>query len=403
MGNNLYGAGEAPTTDLNNVASIDAYATANTDYPITFGKGDWVDNGTLTTIAAKGDDDKKIRFVFNVGDTKSGAIYVGNTLSSSRVLDVSVVPDGVITRVNVTYIGTDHTVQSDSFEITDPEAVEKIEEFLSDEILSSDPSTGAITVTPSADPSTGFNTYEISVNTDGQTIDVVNNQLAGVTYRLDKVPSAEVSDNYASQYKLMMISPDGETETVAGDTINIDKDRMVKDAHVCLFNKKEDGSDYTAEDWASDPRPDLYAFLPDGTKEKAPAGYGIVPNHTYLHLVINTYDDTGSEGTSDDVFLDFTEIMGAAAFEAMDASIKDHEDRITEIEDSYVKTVELSTPAQDDQFETVTVTISNDGTDSEVEFDIPTQQYYDNVSSNFDILEANDEKLAAVLTWQNLD
>lgn len=401
MGNNLYGAGEAPANNLGTVQDYSAPVTGS--YPITFGKGEWIDDSTLQAIVAKSDDDVKIRFVYGIGDTGSGAIYVGNTLASSKVLNVSVNEDGVVTTVTVTYIGNDATVQDLSFQITDPESVEKIEDFLKDEIITTDPSTGGVTVTTAEDPSTGFNTYEITVNTDGDTIDIVNNQLTGAKYRLDKVPSADVAENYASQYKLMQISPDGTTETQVGDTINIDKDRMVRDAHVCTFNKKEDGSDYTDADWDSDPRPDLYAELPDGTLEKAPAGYGIVRNHTYLHLVINTYDDSGSEGETDDVYLDFTEIMGAAAFEAMDASIKDHEERITEIESSYIKTVEIETPAADDQFETVTMVLSENGTDSSIEFDIPTQQYYNDVSTNFAVLEANDTMLATALTWQDLD
>ena len=401
MGNNLYGAGEAPANNLGTVQDYSAPVTGS--YPITFGKGEWIDDSTLQAIVAKDENDAKIRFVYGVGNTGSGAIYVGNTLASSKVLDVNVSTEGVVTTVTVTYIGTDATVQTSSFSITDPEAVEKIEEFLQTPIITSSETDGAITVTPTADPVTGFNTYEVNVNTDGNTIDIVNNQLTGVTYRLDKVPSDDVAENYASQYKLMQISPDGTTETQVGDTINIDKDRMVRDAHVCTFNKKEDGSDYTDADWDSDPRPDLYAELPDGTLEKAPAGYGIVRNHTYLHLVINTYDDSGSEGATDDVYLDFTEIMGAAAFEAMDASIKDHEERITEIESSYIKTVEIETPAADDQFETVTMVLSEKGTDSSIEFDIPTQQYYTDVSTNFAVLEANDTMLATALTWQDLD
>jgi hypothetical protein len=169
---------------------------------------------------------------------------------------------------------------------------------------------------------------------------------------------------------------------------------MVRDAHVCTFNKKEDGSDYTDADWDLDPRPELYAELPDGTLEKAPEGYGIQRNHTYLHLVINTYDDSGEEGATDDVYLDFTEIMGAAAIETMNASIIDHEERITEIEGSYVKTVEVETPATGDQFETVSVVVSNDGVDSSIDFDIPTQEYYDDVAANFAQLDANDAMFA---------
>lgn len=401
MGNNLYGAGEAPAENLGNVTAYSAPVTGS--YPITFGKGEWVDDSTLQAIVAKSDDDVKIRFVYGVGHTDSGAIYVGNTLASSKVLDVAVSTEGVVTTVTVTYIDSNATVQEATFSITDPEAVEKIEEFLQTPIITSDASNGGITVTPTADPSTGFNTYEITVNTDGNTIDVVNNELATVTYRLDKVPSADVAENYASQYKLMQVSPDGNTETQVGDTINIDKDRMVRDAHVCTFNKKEDGSDYTDADWDLNPRPDLYAELPDGTLEKAPEGYGIQRNHTYLHLVINTYDDSGEEGTTDDVYLDFTEIMGAAAIEAMNASIIDHEERITEIEGSYVKTVEIETPATGDQFETVSVVVSNDGVDSSIDFDIPTQEYYDDVAANFTQLDANDAMFAQALTWQGLE
>lgn len=401
MGNNLYGAGEAPAENLNNVTPYSAPVTGS--YPITFGKGEWIDDSTLQAIVAKDDNDVKIRFVYGVGNTDSGAIYVGNKLSSSKVLDVAVDTVGVVTTVTVTYIDSNATVQEASFSVTDPEAVEKIEDFLQSQIITSDASTGAITVIPTADTSTGFNTYEISVNTDGDTIDVVNNELATIKYRLDKVPSADVAENYASQYKLMQISPDGNTETQVGDTINIDKDRMVRDAHVCLFNKKEDGSDYTQADWESDPRPDLYAELPDGSLEKAPDGYGIVLNHTYLHLIINTYDDSGAQGTTDDVYLDFTEIMGAAAIEAMNASIIDHEERITEIEGSYVKTVEVSTPATGDQFETVTMVLSEEGADSSIEFDIPTQEYYDGVAANFVQLDENDTMFADALTWKGLE
>lgn len=401
MGNNLYGAGEAPAENLGNVTAYSAPVTGS--YPITFGKGEWVDNSTLQAIVAKDDNDVKIRFVYGVGNTDSGAIYVGNTLASSKVLDVTVDTVDMVTTVTVTYIGSDATVQQATFSITDPESVQKIEEFLQAETITADTTSSGLTVTPTADPETGFNTYEITVNTDGETIDVVNNELATVKYRLDKVPSAEVTENYASQYKLMQVSPDGTTETQVGDTINIDKDRMVRDAHVCTFNKKADGSDYTDADWDSDPRPDLYAELPDGSLEKAPAGYGITRNHTYLHLVINTYDDSGEQGATDDVYLDFTEIMGAAAIEAMNASIINHEERITEIEGSYVKSAEVGTPATGDQFETVTMVLSQDGTDSTVEFDIPTQEYYDGVAANFTQLEENDAMFVQALTWQGLD
>ena len=113
MGNNLYGAGEAPANNLGTIQDYSAPVTGS--YPITFGKGEWIDDSTLQAIVAKGDDDVKIRFVYGVGNTESGAIYVGNTLASSKVLNVSVSEDGVVTTVTVTYIGNDATVQDLSF------------------------------------------------------------------------------------------------------------------------------------------------------------------------------------------------------------------------------------------------------------------------------------------------
>lgn len=108
MGNNLYGAGEAPANNLGTVQDYSAPVTGS--YPITFGKGEWIDDSTLQAIVAKDENDAKIRFVYGVGNTGSGAIYVGNTLASSKVLDVNVSTEGVVTTVTVTYIGTDSTV-----------------------------------------------------------------------------------------------------------------------------------------------------------------------------------------------------------------------------------------------------------------------------------------------------
>ena len=402
MGNNLYGAGEAPSTNLGGITNL---AQTSDTYPITFGKGLWVDDTTLTTIAAKGDGDKKIRFVYGVGSTTSGAIYVGNKLSSSKILDITKAVDGVITTVTVTFIGADNTVQTMDFDVTDPEALEKVQAYLQAETISSDSTNGGLTVTATPDAETGFNTYEINVNVDGETIDIVNNELTGAKYELTRIPDGEADEQYASQYHLVMTSPDGQTTVIAGDTINIDKDRMVRSAEVLVFDKNSDGEAYDPVADAGEP---FYALDKNGDLLQAPDGYGIQLNHTYLRLVINTIgnDEGGSAGTNDntnDVYLDFTEIMGAAAFEAMDASIKDHENRLLEIEGSYVKTVEISTPGQDDQFETVSVTVSNDGTDTDVEFDIPTQNYYDSVSENFTQLEANDQVFADALTWQGLD
>ena len=108
MGNNLYGAGEAPANNLGTVQDYSAPVTGS--YPITFGKGEWINDATLQAIVAKDENDAKIRFVYGIGNTGSGAIYVGNTLARSKVLDVNVSTEGVVTTVTVTYIGTDATV-----------------------------------------------------------------------------------------------------------------------------------------------------------------------------------------------------------------------------------------------------------------------------------------------------
>lgn len=142
----------------------------------------------------------------------------------------------------------------------------------------------------------------------------------------------------------------------------------------------------------------------DGELEPAPTGYEIEFNHTYLHLVINTSDgkeDGSGNDDTNDVYLDFTEIFYAGAFGELNDTVNDHEERISAIEDSYVKTVTVGNEAN--QFKTVTITTSADGTDTATTFDIPAQSYYNQIEDNFTAIEENTTIFKDALTWGGLD
>jgi hypothetical protein len=78
----IFGAGEKGQ-NLNDVSN---FSGPTTGYPITFGKGAW-ESGVFETIAET--NDNKIRFVWNADNTNSGAIYAGNQLVSSKILDIT--------------------------------------------------------------------------------------------------------------------------------------------------------------------------------------------------------------------------------------------------------------------------------------------------------------------------
>lgn len=387
MGKNLYGAGEAG----NNLDSMTTYS-AGSGYPISFGRGQW-SNGVLETISAN--DDDKVRFVWDVDGKKSGAVYVGQHLVSSKIVDVSTAKIGELTNVTITYIDIDGSIKSNLISITTPESIDDMQEFLSSSLVTAGASS-AITVEEGTNDR-GFKKYDLTVNVDNNSVKVVDNKLAVATYTLEQVPSAEVGD-WASQYKLMITPPGGE-KTQLGTTINIPKDRMVRSAHVCTFNRNAQGE--VIETYV-DGTP-LYALV-DGVLEPAPTGYEIEFNHTYLHLIINTSDgkeDGSGNDDTNDVYLDFTEIFYAGAFSELNDTVNDHEERISAIEDSYVKTITVGN--ESNQFKTVTITTSADGTDTATTFDIPAQSYYNQVEDNFNVIEENTAIFKDALTWGGLD
>lgn len=225
MGKILYGAGEAG----NNLDGMTTYS-AGSGYPISFGRGQW-SNGVLETISAN--DDDKVRFVWDVDGKKSGAVYVGQHLVSSKIIDVSTSKLGEVTDLTFKYIKEDGTIDTMSVSITTPTEIEDMQEFLRSTLITADTGS-AITVTQTTNAQ-GFISYKLNVNVDDDTVKVIDNELAVATYTLEQVPSAEVGD-WASQYKLM-ITPPGGQKTQLGTTINIPKDRMVRSAHVCTFNR----------------------------------------------------------------------------------------------------------------------------------------------------------------------
>lgn len=159
----------------------------------------------------------------------------------------------------------------------------------------------ALTVTPTAADATGYKTYKVAVNVDNDTVKVADNKLKVATYKIAKVADASMEKDgneetkYASEYQLIMTSPDGNT-TPVGDKINIAKDFFVKSAHVCTFNyasTDEGGTEITKDligkDVTAENLP--YSKNADGTWEQARIGHGIKYGHSYLHLIINTKTD----------------------------------------------------------------------------------------------------------------
>lgn len=251
---------------------------------------------------------------------------------------------------------------------------------------------------------------------------------------------------YASEYQLIMTSPDGNT-TPVGDKINIAKDFFVKSAHVCTFNyasTDEGGTEITKDligkDVTAENLP--YSKNADGTWEQARIGHGIKYGHSYLHLIINTKTDKKA-AADQDVYLDFTEIFTTfksgdkfikvqngvvslnidAVSTAIDTKLKVNETfnalkakdteiegrlagldtSVSTIEHSYVKDASLEAPKADSsQFNTLKITNSKNGVESVVTVDIANQTYYNGLNTALNTLQRNDNYLKGLLTWESL-
>ena len=497
--NMIYGANEA-TNLTNNVAGI----TIAEGKAIKFGNGAFNAETIKNFATAASTQDGKIRFVYDAaGD--SGMIFVGNQLVSSKILDIdaNVVEKHEFEASTGEYTGTTYktsdtitvtwfdasvgeqkttkfnvidektvsnmiaaAVKKSSSDLTEKvnaleqkhttdvsrldTSVSGIETLLKSDVVSADAGS-ALTVTPTAADATGYKTYKVAVNVDNDTVKVVDNKLKVATYKIAKVADASMEKDgeetkYASEYQLMMTSPDGNT-TPVGDKINIAKDFFVKSAHVCTFNyastdgegtKIADGligQDVTAENLP-------YSKNADGTWEQARIGHGIKYGHSYLHLIINTKTDK-KVVADQDVYLDFTEIFttfksgdefikvenGVVSLMkdavvtyvdtslnitkkfndlvAADSSIADRltklDTSVSAIEDSYVKDASLEAPkAGNAQFNTLKITNSKDGVESVVTVDIANERYYAGLNTALNTLQENDNYLKGLLTWESL-
>ena len=498
--NMIYGANEA-TNLTNNVAGI----TIAEGKAIKFGNGAFDAKTIKTLVTAASTPDSKIRFVYDAaGD--SGMIFVGNQLVSSKILDIdaNVVEKHEFEASTGEYTGTTYqtsdtitvtwfdasvgeqkttkfnvidektvsnmiaaAVKKSSSDLTEKvnaleqkhttdvsrldTSVSGIETLLKSDVVSSDTGS-ALTVTPTAADATGYKTYKVAVNVDNDTVKVVDNKLKVATYKIAKVADASMEKDgeetkYASEYQLMMTSPDGVTKAV-GDKINIAKDFFVKSAHVCTFNyASTDGEgtkiadDLIGKDVTAENLP--YSKNADGSWEQARIGHGIKYGHSYLHLIINTKTDK-KVVADQDVYLDFTEIFTTfksgdefikvqngvvslnidAVSKAIDSSLKVNETftalkakdaeiegrltvldtSVSTIEHSYVKDASLVSPksADSSQFNTLKITNSKDGVESVVTVDIANQTYYDGLNTALNTLQGNDTYLKGLLTWESL-
>lgn len=499
--NMIYGANEA-TNLTDKVAGI----TIAEGKAIKFGNGAFNAETIKNFATAASTQDGKIRFVYDAaGD--SGMIFVGNQLVSSKILDIdaNVVEKHEFEASTGEYTGTKYqtsdtitvtwfdasvgeqkttkfnvidektvsnmiaaAVKKSSSDLTEKvnaleqkhtgdvsrldTSVSGIETLLKSNVVSSDAGS-ALTVTPTTDAN-GYKTYKVAVNvdnTENAPIKVVDDKIKIATYKIAKVADASMEKDgeetkYASEYQLMMTSPDGVTKAV-GDKINIAKDFFVKSAHVCTFNYASTGEgatkiteDLIGKDVTAENLP--YSKNADGTWEQARINHGIKYGHSYLHLIINTKTDK-KVVADQDVYLDFTEIFttfksgddfinvenGVVSLMkdavvtyvdtslnitkkfndlvAADSSIADRltnlDTSVSAIEDSYVKDASLEAPkAGNEQFNTLKITNSKDGVNSVVTVDIANEKYYAGLNTALNTLQTNDTYLKGLLTWESL-
>lgn len=537
----IYGANEAVslTDKVNKLINLG----------LTFGVG--VANGEqLAQYAEK--DDSKLRFVAVEG-TGSGIVLAGGNVVSSKILDITTnaqvaaghmvdgnwVPatdeehksDKPATKVTVKWFGekvdqtdgvTKTQIWETEFDIVDKATVAEMIKTLNDDILaqinnliadisilntsvnniedylnSSSNITGgaAITVNPTDDGN--FTRYDVNVNVDDKTVKIVDNKLVTSMFKIAKLEKTDngYDSNFASQYSLAIQKPGSTEFELVGDTINIMKDFLLKDAHVCTFDmKKSDDGSYVKIEWdttgdthseayhegelVTESTP-AYALINNGQYEKAPLDKNIRLGHTYLHMILNTKDndevlkdssgniqdgqsvDNSLNYANDqltDVYLDFTEIfktftgdntyitinsngvislkpdavkayineniLGESItltdkIEEIDTSIAELKDilntsieerldtldsSVNKIESSYLSDVSLAAPSlTNEQFNSVTVTKTENGTETTVSVDIANEKYYTALNNALETLQSNDEYLASLLTWKNLD
>ena len=496
--NMIYGANEA--TNLTDKVSGITIAEGKA---IKFGNGAFNAETIKNFATAASTQDGKIRFVYDAaGD--SGMIFVGNQLVSSKILDIdaNVVEKHEFEASTGEYTGTAYQTsdtitvtwfdastgeqKTTAFNVIDEKTVSNmiaaavkksssdltekvdalkqthttdvsrldtsvsgIETLLKNNVVSSETGS-ALTVTPTADTN-GYKTYKVAVNVDNDTVKVADNKLKVATYKIAKVADSSMEKVgeetiYASEYQLMMTSPDGNT-TAVGDKINIAKDFFVKSAHVCTFNyasTEGEGTkiaeDLIGKDVTTENLP--YSKNADGSWEQARMGHGIKYGHSYLHLIINTKTDK-KVVADQDVYLDFTEIFTTfksgdefikvqngvvslnidavstaidtklkvnetfTELKAKDTSIETHigklDTSVSAIENSYVKDASLEAPkAGNEQFNTLKITNSKDGVESVVTVDVANEKYYAGLNTALNTLQENDTYLKGLLTWESL-
>lgn len=342
-------------------------------------------------------------------------------------------------------------------------SVSGIETLLKSDVVS-EADNGAIKVT-SAKDANDYQTYTVGVKVDNDTVKIVNDALKVATYKIEKIADnamdKDVSTNekvYAAQYHLMMTKPDG-TKVEVGDKINIARDFLVSAAHVCSFNFVAENGDEIVygkdtDQWGQTStinRGDEVtskAMLPwshnqDGSWEQARLGFGIKYGHAYLHLLMNTKPSNTKDAKNSDVYLDFTEIFETfkgddkyidvkdgvvslrpdavsdyvddklkisetfAALKAEDTSIGGRldtlDEKVADIQESYVKDAVLGAhKADNEQFNTLTLTTSKKGVEEEVSVDVANDKFYTGLNTALNQLQANDTYLAGLLTWEEL-
>lgn len=318
--------------------------------------------GTLDKIIASTNTSVGlIAFGYN-NELKSGAIAVGGQLVSSKILDISTnaaEEKPTPTEVTVKYLdGAD--IKNFKFNSVDPEILRILDtslnnlyqevinneeelvryktytdtsinqntadiSILKSQISGSDTSiselennyvksivpinSSAITVNDITPTGTKGKQFEIGLNVDDTTVKIVNNKLtaSGNTYTIEALETA--TSGALKTYQLYQTTADGTKTPVANSIIDIPKDYVLKEVHLCKAELYNDGGIIKYEETARQGDPDfdtaegdIYLHFIWVTKEDSDLIYGDSSTND------SSTDDSSIPGFVSETFIKVTDI-----------------------------------------------------------------------------------------------
>ncbi len=231
---------------------------------------------------------------FGFDDTlNSGAVAVGGHLVSSKVLDVSLNKQnsGNETKLQITTLNGSNK-ETVNINLLDASAINNT--YVS-EITAVNP----ITVTQ-----TGNKTYEIDITVDDNVIKIDDDKLTGYYYKIKPATTTEGALKTYQLYKVLGTDTESTEIPVEGSTIDIPKDFVLKEVHLCKATTTEEQGVITYEETAKQGDADfdnadgeLYLHFTWTTKADVE---GTVESETYLLVTSFAPVYTGDANTGPD-------------------------------------------------------------------------------------------------------